>query len=130
MSSYPIGDLISGIKNGYKAGLSTVVMPYSSFKNSVAGLLREEGFLEAVKTENREGKKNLILTLKYEDRQPKITDIKLISKPGLRRYVRAKDLKKILGGLGIQIISTPQGVLSNKTAKKKGVGGEVICEVW
>lgn len=130
MSSYPVGDMISAIKNGYKAGLNTVVVPYSSFKFSVAKLLQEEGFLEEVKSESQKAKKNLILTLKYEGRQPKITEIKLVSKPGLRRYAKAKELKKVLGGLGMQVISTPQGILSSKAAKKKGMGGEIICEVW
>lgn len=130
MSSYPVGDLISAIKNGYLAKANSVEMPYSSFKEAIVKVLLAEGFLKEVKVVEKTGKKNLVLALKYEGRKPQINEIKLISKPGLRRYTRAKDIKKVLGGLGIQILSTPVGVLSNKIAKKKGLGGEIICEVW
>ncbi len=130
MSSYPVADMISAIKNGYLAHLEVVEVPYSTFKESIAKVLQEEGFIKTVRVLEKSGKKNLVLALKYEGRKSQITQIKLISKPGLRRYAKAKELKNILGGLGIQILSTPQGVLSNKAAKKYGLGGEIICEVW
>ena len=130
MSSYLVGDMVSAIKNGYMANLSTVEIPYSNFKESIARVLEQEGYLNAVKIAEKEGKKNLVFILKYEDRKPQITEIKLISKPGLRRYTKAKEVKKVLGGLGTLILSTPKGVLSGKMAKKQGLGGEIICEVW
>lgn len=130
MSSYLVGDMVSAIKNGYMANLSTVEIPYSNFKESIARVLEREGYLSAVKIAEKEGKKNLVFILKYEARKPQITEIKLISKPGLRRYTKAKEVKKVLGGLGTLILSTPKGVLSGKMAKKQGLGGEIICEVW
>lgn len=130
MSSYPVADMISAIKNGYLANLPLVEVPYSIFKEGIAKVLEQEGFVKSVKVNQNSGKKNLVLNLKYEGRESQINEIKLVSKPGLRRYTKAKEMKKVLGGLGIAILSTPQGVLSSKVAKKKGLGGEVICEVW
>lgn len=130
MSSYLVGDMISAIRNGYMANLASVVIPYSSYKEAVARVLENEGYLGSVKIEEKDGKKNLVFSLKYNERKPQLTEIKLISKPGLRRYVKTKEVKKVLGGLGIVILSTPKGVLTGKMARKQGLGGEVICEVW
>ncbi len=130
MSSYLVGDMISAIRNGYMANLPRVVIPYSSYKEAVARVLETEGYLGSVKIEEKDGKKNLVFSLKYNERKPQLTEIKLISKPGLRRYVKTKEVKKVLGGLGIVILSTPKGVLTGKMARKQGLGGEVICEVW
>lgn len=122
--------MVSAIKNGYLANLSSVEIPYSNFKESIAKVLEQEGYLGSVKITEKEGKKNLVFILKYEARKPKVSEIRLISKPGLRRYTKAKEIKKVLGGLGTVILSTPKGVLSGKMAKKQGLGGEIICEVW
>lgn len=122
----PISDMISRIKNGYLAGRLSVEIPWSKMKESLAKLLKESGYISEVKKE----KNSLILTLKYNGKEPGLTEIRRISRPSLRIYAAHTNLPKVLGGAGTAIISTPKGLMTNKQAKKAGVGGEVICEIW
>lgn len=126
MSTDPISDMLTIIRNGYLATKYEVEVPYSVFKGNLAKILVREGYLAGVKKE----KNKLVLTLSYEGKVPKTTKIQRVSKPGLRIYVGKNNLPKVLGGLGIAIISTPVGLLTSREAQKLGLGGEVICRVW
>ena len=125
-----IGDMLTSIRNGCMSQKEIVVLPYSKLKEAVAKKLAELSFVEKVEVEDVVGKKKLTVKLKYRDNKPALTHLKRVSKPGLRVYSQRKNLKPVLGGLGYILISTPQGILTNKEAVKKGVGGELICEVW
>ena len=125
-----IGDMLTSIRNGYMTKKEVVALPYSKLKEAVAKKLAELSFVEKVEVEDVVGKKKLTVKLKYRDNKPALTHLKRVSKPGLRVYSQRKKLKPVLGGLGYTLISTPQGILTNKEAVKKGVGGELICEVW
>jgi len=121
-----LSDLVSRVKNGYLSGAAEIVLPWSRIKEAVLNSLAKAGYVEEVtKNEN-----NLVVKLKYKGRTPAIVDIRRVSKPGVRIYVGAKELGQITRGLGIGIISTPQGVMTHRDAKKLNVGGEVICKVW
>ncbi len=130
MVTDPIGDMLSQIKNAVLARHKTVELPYSKVKESIAKALVDEGYLATVVTTGIKPKQTLTIGISYRGGEPVIEDIKRKSKPGLRVYVNNRDIRQVLGGLGSSIISTPQGVMSGKVAKKRGIGGEVICEVW
>jgi len=139
MINDPIADFLIRIKNGYLAKKTEVSVPYSKIKENLGKILVEEGYLEKLKipacpagrrNPKSEIRKNLVLTLKYEKKKPALTDVQRVSKPGLRIYVDKTKIPKVLGGLGITIISTPKGLMTDKEARKKGLGGEVICKVW
>lgn len=121
-----IGDAIIRIKNGYMARKSEVSIPYSKVVLAVCELLVVEGFITSLQQEDRMVK----VTLKYDNRNPSVTDVKRVSKPGLRVYKGSKDLPRVLNGLGIAIISTPKGVMSDRQARKEGVGGEIMAYIW
>ncbi len=122
----PISDMITRIRNGYMAKLASVEVPWSKVKENLARLLAEAGYLSEVKVE----KNILILTLKYDGKEPVVTEIKRISRPSLRVYAPADKMPRVLGGMGTLIVSTPKGLMTGKKAHKEGIGGEVICEVW
>lgn len=126
MVSDPIADVLTRIRNGYLAKKKKVIVPFSGLKEKLAQILVKEEFLREAKREGQE----LILQLKYRAGQPAVQRIRRISKPGRRIYKKAKELKSIQSGLGISIVSSPQGLMTNKEARKKRLGGEVICEVW
>lgn len=126
MISDPVGDMITRIRNAALARKRTVRVPTSSIKFAVAELLRREGYLESVAKDGN----TIQLELTYEDKVPKVAGLKRISKPGLRWYVGNKKIPVVMGGMGLAILSTPQGVMSGKEARNKGIGGEVLCEVW
>lgn len=126
----PIAQLVSTIKNGYLARKKEIEIPFSKFKKAILDVLVKEGFLEKVEVRGLAPKKTLRIILKYKDKNPVIKEVKLISKPGLRVYQKTSQIKKVLGGLGIRLISTPLGVMTESQAKKKGLGGEVILEVY
>lgn len=131
MYTDPIADMLTRIRNAGSANHDTVEMPSSKLKVELARVLKEEGYITDFKT--REEGKFVILTIgvKYEsEKQPVIRKIKRVSKPGLRVYKKAKNLQKVLGGLGISIVSTSKGLLTDRKAKKENVGGEVLCNVW
>lgn len=121
-----VSNMVVIIKNGYMAKKASVVVPHSNFKLEIAKVLEKENFVGLVK---KEGNK-IEIALIYENRKPKITEIKRVSKPGLRIYTKSKNIKKVKGGIGQTLVSTPQGVMTGKDAKAKKLGGEVICQVW
>ena len=127
--SDPIADMLTRIRNANSAYHEKVEMPASTVKAAVLNILKEEGFVKNVESVNNG--KTLKVTLKYGSNKEKvISGIKRISKPGLRVYAKKEELPRVLGGLGIAVISTSQGVMSDKTARKLGLGGEVIAYVW
>ncbi len=131
MTHDPISDMLTRIRNASAIGKTEVVLPYSKMKFAIANILKEEGYINDVK-EVSEGKfKELKIVLKYKkDGKSSIKKIRRISKPGLRLYAGKNELPTVLNNLGIAIISTPRGIMTNKTAKDSGLGGEIICEVY
>ena len=125
----PIADMLTRIRNANQMRNANVVMPHSKVKEEIAKILKEEGYIEGYETKG-EVKKELTLTLKYVGNDRVITGLKRVSKPGLRVYVGAKDMPKVLNGLGIAIISTPNGMVTDKVARKNNVGGEVVAYIW
>lgn len=126
----PIADLFTRIRNANQMRHETVTLPHSKLKVEVVKILEDEGFINGYKVEG-DVKKNLIVELKYgKSNERVITGIKRVSKPGLRVYAKCEDLPRVLNGLGLAIISTPKGVMSEKQARKENVGGEVIAYVW
>lgn len=121
-----IADALIRIKNGYLAGSQLVTIRYSKIVLHILKLLEKEGYVDKVSSE----KKTIIVGLKYENRIPAITEIKRVSKPSLRIYKGVKQLPRVLNGLGIAIVSTPKGVMTDKNARKQKVGGEVLALVW
>ena len=130
----PIADMLTRLRNANSAYHDTVVMPHSKIKTHIAEILQQEGYITGWKVEDpKEGEvgKKLTLDLKFgPNRERSIAGIKRISKPGLRVYAKSTSLPKVLGGLGVAIISTSHGLLTDKQAGKKGVGGEVLAYVW
>jgi small subunit ribosomal protein S8 len=128
----PIGDMLIRIKNGYLARKNFVEVPYSRIKEEIARLLVKEGYLRNVKCQmsNVKSEKILRIELKYEGKRPAIEEVKRISKPGVRIYAKAGEIPRVKYGFGITIVSTPKGIMTGKEAKKKNLGGEVICQVW
>ncbi len=129
----PIADMLTRIRNANIAFHDEVVMPSSKLKEAVARILEREGYIAGYSMEDRPGRpgNNLRIRLKYtNDRQRVITGIKRASKPGLREYRRANEVPRVLGGMGIAILSTNQGLLTDREARARNVGGEVLCTVW
>ena len=127
----PIADMLTRIRNANAMKYKEVSMPTSKLKTEIARILKDEGFIEDYKL--REGKivKTLVLTLKYTDKKERvITGLKRISKPGLRVYTKSTDVPKVLNGFGIAIISTSQGIMTDKEARKQSLGGEVLAYIW
>ena len=127
----PIADMLTRIRNANSALHETVEIPASRMKAAVLEILKEEGFVKSVETVESGKHTALKVTLKYGSNNEKvITGIKRISKPGLRVYAKKEELPRVLGGLGIAVISTSKGVMSDKQARKEGLGGEVLAYVW
>ncbi|WP_027399934.1 30S ribosomal protein S8 [Anaerovorax odorimutans] len=127
----PIADMLTRIRNANTVGHATVDIPASNMKKSIAGILTEEGYIKGYDIIDNGNQGIIKVQLKYgADKERVISGIKKISKPGLKVYAKANDVPKVLGGLGIAIISTSNGIISDKQARKLGVGGEVICYVW
>jgi small subunit ribosomal protein S8 len=125
----PISDMLTRIRNGGRALLPTVEMPHSRMKESIAKILKSEGYIAEVGVEADAGKK-LKLKLKYQGKKSVIEGMRRISRPGLRRYVGALEIPRVLGGLGVAVVSTSEGVMSGTEARKKNLGGELLCYVW
>lgn len=125
----PISDMLTRIRNGALARKSEVLVPYSTLKAKLAAVLVREGYVAKV-SEVDSPYRSLVIGLSYQNGQPKIKGIKRISKPGLRRYVKVTELPNVLSGLGIAVVSTSQGLMTNKEAKKKSLGGELLCEIF
>lgn len=125
----PIGDMLSRIRNAQERRKRDVAMPMSRQKAAVAEILKQEGYVSEYRVEGEGSKKSLVIDLKYYEGKPVIERLERISRPGLRRYRTCDKLPKIRNGLGIAILSTPEGVISDRTARAKGIGGELICIV-
>jgi small subunit ribosomal protein S8 len=127
----PIADLLTRIRNGLHARKEQVDVPWSRVKQSLVEVIAAEGFLKECTVVEQEGRRAVRIWLKYDERnRPVITGIKRISRPSLRVYKRAGEIPTIRGGMGTSILSTPQGILTDREARKRNVGGEVVCTVW
>ncbi|WKD60386.1 30S ribosomal protein S8 [Corynebacterium ciconiae DSM 44920] len=127
----PIADMLSRIRNANHAYHETVSMPSSKLKANIAGILKQEGYINDFQVEDAKVGKTLTLDLKYSAaRERSISGVRRVSKPGLRVYAKSTNLPQVLGGLGVAIISTSQGLLTDRQAHEKGVGGEVLAYVW
>ncbi len=129
MNSDPISDMLTRIRNGGRANLSTVQIPHSKLKEGIAGILKKEGFVSGFEVTG-DRIKSISLSLKYEGRKPVIEGLRRISTPGLRSYVASTEVPRVRGGLGVAILSTSQGVMTGRQARSANVGGEVLCYVW
>ena len=125
----PIADMLTRIRNGQKARMVSVSMPASKAKEAIANVLKDEGYITGFTTEGKGAGKTLNIELKYFGGVPVIEKIQRASRPGLRVYRGKEDLPKVLGGLGVAIVSTSAGVMSDRQAREKGIGGEVLCVV-
>lgn len=123
----PIADMLTRIRNGQKARMVSVTMPGSKAKQAVAKVLKDEGYITDYSTEGSGAKQSLTIELKYHEGVPVIERIQRASRPGLRVYRGKEDLPKVLGGLGVAIVSTSAGVMSDRQAREQGIGGEVLC---
>lgn len=127
-----IADMLTRIRNANLARHQTTMVPATRMTRSIARVLQEEGFISEFVEDGEDVKKHLVISLKYKgkNRQPIITALKRVSKPGLRVYSNRKDLPRVLGGIGIAIISTSSGIMTDREARRQNVGGEVLCYVW
>lgn len=129
--SDPLGDMLTRIRNGQMAGLDTISMPASRLRTSVLDVLQREGYIRGYfEEELRVGIRELRVELKYDNGRPVIKEINRVSRPGRRIYAKIADLPRVYNGLGISILSTPRGVLSDTEARTANVGGEVLCKVF
>ena len=126
----PIADMLTRIRNANRQHHETVMVPASKLKVDIAEILKNEGFIKGYKIEGEGPIKNIVITLKYRGNDRVITDLKRISKPGLRVYAKVNEIPKVLNGLGIVILSTSQGLMTDKEARAKQVGGEVLACIW
>ena len=127
----PIADMLTRLRNANSAFHETVEMPYSKMKASIADILKREGYINGFTVEDAKVGKTLTLTLKYgPKRERSLAGLRRISKPGLRVYAKSTNLPQVLGGLGVAILSTSSGLLTDREAKDKGVGGEVLAYIW
>jgi small subunit ribosomal protein S8 len=130
MSIDSIGDFLTIIRNGLMRSMADVKAPYSRLRFDVAGILKDEGFVKDVLVVEKDNKKFIKVFLKYVDGESVIHEIKRVSTPGRRYYASAHELKPVIGGLGVSILTTSHGIFTNKKAKQKSIGGEIICTVW
>lgn len=126
----PIADMLTRVRNALTAHKETVEVPASNMKKELARIMLEEGYLKGVELVEDGYNGKLLLTLKYVDGRSVIGGLKRVSKPGLRTYSGAADMPKVLGGFGIAIVSTNKGIMTDKQAKARNVGGEVLCYIW
>lgn len=125
----PISDMLTRIRNAQRALLPAVEIPHSKMKESIAQILKQEGYVAEVAVDGK-AIKTLKLKLKYQGKKSVIEGIRRVSRPGLRQYVGATEIPRVRGGLGVAVVSTPEGVMSGNTARKKNLGGELLCYVW
>jgi small subunit ribosomal protein S8 len=128
--SDPIADFLTRIRNGAMAGLETVNAPYSRIKADIGRILVEEGYLWSCELDTTADKPTLKAKLKYDNRQPVVRHLRRISRPGIRTYVGVDEIPRVLGGLGIAIVSTSKGVMTGRKARAAKLGGELLAEVW
>ncbi len=131
MNTDPIADMLTRIRNANIVSHAAVEMPSSNLKVELAKLLKEEGYISSYEIKESGSFKTLNVELKYDEKnKPVITNLRRISKPGLRTYCKSKNLPQVLGGMGIAIVSTSKGLLTDRKARKEKVGGEILCYVW
>jgi len=128
--SDPIADMLTRIRNASRARAASVAMPHSRLKGEIARILKSEGYIADFDAEKEGVRKTLRLRLRYRGEDPVVRGLRRVSKPGLRRYVPAEKVPRVVGGTGIAILSTSRGVLTDHEARKTGVGGEVLCYIW
>jgi small subunit ribosomal protein S8 len=126
----PIADLLARVRNAGAAQKTELFVPYSKIKAEVIRILKEEGYITDYAVDTEAAHPRIKITSKLANRTSAITGLKRVSRPGLRRYVGAKEIPRVLGGMGISILSTPRGILSGREAKKQNVGGELLAYVW
>lgn len=129
MMTDPIADMLTSIRNAQRARKRIIEIVFSKLKENIANILKNEGYLESVEKQEN-GHTKLVITLKYDGRTPMIQSIKRESKPGHRHYVKASEMPRVLNDYGFAIISTSQGLMTNKQAREKGIGGEVVCSIF
>lgn len=127
--SDPIADMLTRIRNGQIVDKTEVVMPSSKLKVAIAKVLKDEGYIDGFSVNANEGKAELTIGLKYYDGRPVIERIERVSRPGLRIYKNHQDIPQVMNGLGVAIVSTPKGVMTDRAARAAGVGGEILCFV-
>jgi small subunit ribosomal protein S8 len=131
MMTDPIADMLARVRNANKAMHASTSMPTSKIKEEIARILKEEGYIKDFRVEKGEAFDTLVVDLKFgRNRQRVLSDLKRVSKPGRRVYARKDRLPRVLGGMGVAILSTSAGVVTARTAQERGIGGEVICFVW
>ncbi len=126
----PIADLLARVRNAGAAQKHEMFVPYSKIKADIVKILKEEGYITDYVLDNEGAHPRIKITNKIANRSSAITGLKRVSRPGLRRYVGAKEIPRVLGGMGVSILSTPRGILSGREAKKQNVGGELLAYVW
>ena len=130
MTSDPIADLLNRIRNAGSALHPQVSVPHSKMKEAIAGVLQREGYLSSVAVEGEKASKVIRIGLKYNSRKPVIVGLRQISTPGLRRYVGSTEMTRVLGGMGVAVVSTPKGIMTGSEARRQNIGGELLCYVW
>jgi small subunit ribosomal protein S8 len=125
----PISDMLTRIRNANRALLPGVEVPHSRIKENIAGILKKEGYINDFAVEGKLPR-TIKMKLKYQGKKSVIEGLRRISTPGLRRYVRSTDIPRVRGGLGVSVVSTPEGVMTGNAARKKNLGGELLCYVW
>jgi len=126
----PISDMLNRIRNAQAVLKERVDVPFSNLKYEIARVLEEKGFIEKAEKKGKRTKRTIEITLRYKDKIPVISGLKMVSKPGQRIYKSFREVRPVKSGYGIAIISTPKGLMTDKEVKKQRLGGEVICEVW
>ena len=126
----PIADMLTRIRNANQQKHETVSIPYSNLKNDLANILKNEGFVTDFGVNEEGNHKNIVITLIYKGNERVITGLKRVSKPGLRQYAKVNEIPKVLNGLGIVVLSTSQGLMTDKEARAKNIGGEVLAYIW
>ncbi|MGB9743116.1 MAG: 30S ribosomal protein S8 [Minisyncoccales bacterium] len=126
----PIADMLTAIRNALAVGKPTVVVPFSKIKYEITQILTREGFIEKAIKHDRKTKKTIEIYLKYKDKVPVISGLKKVSKPGQRIYLPARKIKRVKSGYGLAVISTSQGLMTDREARKQNLGGEIIAEIW
>jgi small subunit ribosomal protein S8 len=128
----PVSDFLTRIRNSLLVNKEKVSIPYSKLKMNLAKLLKDEGFINDIKVvnENDPALKSIIIDLRYVNKVPAIKGLRKVSKPGLRKYSKSKYAPRVLSGLGISVLSTSKGLLTDRKARKENVGGEILCQVW
>lgn len=131
MNTDPIADMLTRIRNANMVSHETVEVPTSKLKVELAKLLKSEGFIADYKVDDSAKFSKILITLKYDEKQkPVITNLQRVSTPGLKTYSKSKNLPKVLGGMGVAVISTSKGLMSDRKARKENLGGEILCYVW